>query len=104
MVNILNNILQNLIGMGDMTEQVIATDFLLAAKSGVKNYAAAISETATPEVREVLRRQLSDAIETHERISNYMIDKGYYNVYDPHQQLMVDLDSVETVMKLNQKL
>jgi similar to spore coat protein len=37
------SLIQNLIGMGNITEQVIATDFLLAAKAGVRNYSVAIS-------------------------------------------------------------
>lgn len=93
-------ILQNLMGMGDMTEQIIATDFLMAAKSGVWNYAVAISETATPEVREVLRRHLDNAIDTHEKILNFMVEKGYYNVYDPQEQLKMDITNADTVLSL----
>lgn len=99
----MNTLIQNLLGMADMTEQVIATDFLMAAKAGVRNYAAALSETVTPEVREVLKGQLFDAIQAHESISSYMIDKGYYHVYDPKKQLIVDLDTIEAVMNLEQK-
>lgn len=94
------NILQNLAGMKDMTEQVIATDFLIAAKSGVRNYAAAISEVATPEVREVLRKHLEAAIRTHENITRYMINRGYYHVHDPQEQLLIDMKAAETVMSL----
>lgn len=60
-------------GMGGMTDQVIATDFLISAKEGVRNYAVAITETATPELKAVLRAQLNDAIATHDKITAYMI-------------------------------
>lgn len=93
---------QDLAGMGDMTEQVIATDFLISAKAGVRNYAMAISETATPEVREVLRRHLDVAIDTHERITNYMMKKGYYHVTNPQEQLMVDTQAADTVLNIQQ--
>ncbi|MDS1030585.1 spore coat protein [Bacillota bacterium LX-D] len=96
------NIIQNLAGIGDLTEQVIATDFLISAKAGVRNYAAALSETATPEVREVLRRQLNAAIETHEKITNYMIDKGYYHVLNPQEQIQVDMKAADTVLNIQQ--
>ena len=96
------NILQNMAGMGDMTEQVIATDFLIAAKSGVKNYALALTEAASPEVRDVLRRQLNDAISTHERISNYVISKGYYHAYNPQEQIRIDMKAADTVLGLQQ--
>lgn len=95
--------MQNMAGMGNMTEQVIATDFLLAAKAGIKNYAAALSETATPEVRQTLRKQLDAAIETHEKITNYMIKQGYYNAYNPKEQIRMDMQAAETVMGLQQQ-
>ena len=44
-----------------MTDQVMATDFLISAKSAVQNYAVAITETASPEVKIILKNQLRDA-------------------------------------------
>lgn len=96
----MGNLIQNLAGMGDMTEQVIATDFLISAKAGVRNYAMAISETATPEVREVLRRHLNAAIDMHEKIANYMMSKGYYHVQDPQEQIKVDVKAADTVLSI----
>jgi spore coat protein CotF len=40
-------IVKNLTGMGGITEQVIATDCLMDAKAGKKNYAIALTETST---------------------------------------------------------
>ncbi|KNY29353.1 spore coat protein [Pseudobacteroides cellulosolvens] len=96
------NMIQNLAGMGDMTEQVIATDFLLATKSAIKGYAAALAETATPEVRDTLRRQMDVAIGTHERITNYMMNKGYYHAYNPNEQIKVDMKAADTVLNMQQ--
>ncbi|MCX7709385.1 MAG: spore coat protein [Clostridia bacterium] len=96
----MTNMLQNMAGMGNMTEQVIATDFLLATKQAVKNYAWALAETASPQVRDTLRRQLDVAIGTHERITNYMMDKGYYHAYNPQEQIRVDMKASENVMNL----
>ncbi len=93
-------IIQNMAGMGDMTEQVIATDLLLDTKTAIKNYAAAISETATPEVRNTLHKHLDDAISMQDRISTYMMNKGYYNAYDPQAQINMDRAASDTVMKL----
>jgi similar to spore coat protein len=97
---IMGNLLQNIVGMGDMTEQVIATDLLISAKAGVRNYAMAISETATPEVREVLRRHLDIAIGMHEKISNYMMKKGYYNANNPQEQIMIDMKAADVVLNI----
>lgn len=97
------NIIQNIAGMGDMTEQVIATDLLISSKNAIKNYASALAETTTPEVTNTLRRQLDDAINAHGRISTYMMNKGYYNAYEPQAQMSMDRQASDTVMNLNQQ-
>ncbi|MDQ0246294.1 hypothetical protein J2S09_003898 [Bacillus fengqiuensis] len=99
----MTNFLQNMAGMGGMTDQVIATDFLISAKSGVINTALAVTEAATPELRATLREQLSSAIDTHEKISNYMIAKGYYHPHHLDEQLQVDIDTTQTALNLSQQ-
>lgn len=93
-------IIQNIAGMADMTEQVIATDLLIASKSAIKNYAAAISEATTPEVTNTLRRQMDDAINAHGRISTYMMNKGYYNAFEPEVQMSMDRQTAEKVIQM----
>ena len=99
----MNQLIQNLMGMGGMTDQVIATDFLISAKAGVRNYAVAITEAGTPELKTALREQLNAAILTHEKITNYMISRGFYHPYDLSEQLQVDLTVGETAFNLAEK-
>lgn len=99
----MNQIIQNMMGMGGMTDQVIATDFLISVKSGIRNYAAAITEVATPELRDALREQLRMAIETHEKITNYMVARGYYHPHELSEQLQVDLTVTDTALNLAQQ-
>jgi similar to spore coat protein len=99
----MNTFLQNLTGMGGMTDQVIATDFLISAKSGVRNYAAAITEVATPELKAALKEQLRTAIETHEKICNYLIANGYYHPHELSKQMEVDFTASDTAINLAQK-
>ena len=99
----MNQLIQNLMGMGGMTDQVIATDFLISAKAGIRNYAVAITETGTPELKTSLREQLNTAIATHEKITNYMIARGFYHPHDLTEQLQVDLTITDTALKLAQK-
>jgi similar to spore coat protein len=99
----MNQLIQNLMGMAGMTDQVIATDFLISAKAGVRNYAVAITETGTPELKAALREQLNTAIATHEKITNYMIARGFYHPHDLSEQLQVDLTITDTALKLAQK-
>ncbi len=94
-------IIQNISGMGDMTEQVIATDLLISSKSAIKNYAAAISEVNSPQLTQTLRKQMDDAISLHQRISTYMMQKGYYNAYDPPAQMSIDREASDTVLNMD---
>lgn len=98
----MNQMMQNMTGMGAITEQVVATDFLITAKTGIKNIATALTETSTKEVRETLRQYLNDAIDTHEKISNYMISKGYYEPDNLSKQLQIDLSAAQTALNLQQ--
>jgi similar to spore coat protein len=96
----MNEFFQNLVGLGDITDQVIASDLLISAKSGIKNYAFAITETATPEVREALLQQLNAAIDQHGKISDYMITNGYYHPHNVREQLTVDHQTSETALNI----
>ncbi|PKF90130.1 spore coat protein [Bacillus sp. BA3] len=98
----MTNFLQNMAGMGGMTDQVIATDFLNSAKSGIRNTAFAITETASPELRAALRQQLRSAVETHGLISDYMVSKGYYHPQDIIEQTKVNLKAASTALNLSQ--
>ncbi|RHW42116.1 spore coat protein [Neobacillus notoginsengisoli] len=99
----MNQFIQKMVGMSGMTDQVIASDFLISTKSGVRNLAAIIAETATPELRAALKEQLKDAIRTHTAISDYMIAKGYYLPNDLNGQFSVDLNAAETAIQLGEK-
>ncbi|RDU35820.1 spore coat protein [Neobacillus piezotolerans] len=99
----MNQFIQNMVGMGGMTDQVIATDFLMSAKAGIRNYTIAITEAATPELRTVLREQLQAAIQTHENITSYMMSKGYYHPHNLSEQLQVDLTASQTATNLAQQ-
>ncbi|MFC4401996.1 spore coat protein [Gracilibacillus xinjiangensis] len=96
----MTNMLQKIAGMAGMTDQVIATDFLISTKTAVRNLTFALTESVTPDVREVLQKQLTYAMEAHEKISQYMMEKGYYNPSDIEEQLEVDLKASKAALKL----
>jgi len=99
----MTNILQNIAGMGGLTDQVIATDFLVTSKSGVRNLAFALTETASKELRDTLRQQLKVAVDTHEVISNYMVSKGFYHPIDLNEQTKINLTTANTALELASK-
>lgn len=96
----MNSLIEKITGLDKMSDQMIATDMLIAAKSGVQNYSIALTETTSPEVRKILRNQLDDAITIHEVISMFMVKRGYYFPYDMKQQYEVDMNTTDTTLKL----
>ena len=96
----MTNMIQKIAGLSGMTDQVIATDFLISAKSAVRNLTFALTESVTPEARDVLREQLNDAIEAHERISQYMIAKGYYHPSNLDEQMKIEEKASKAALKL----
>lgn len=100
----MNTLIEKLTGMDKMTDQVIATDFLIAVKSGIQNYAVAITETMSPALRTALIAQLNDMITTHEAISEYMMKKGFYHAYNMREQYEEDLKITDTALGLKEFL
>lgn len=96
----MNAILEYLTGMNKLTDQIIATDFLITAKNGVRNYAMALTDASSPEVSLELARQLEDAIDTHEQISTYMLDRGWYHPWHVEEQVRFDLQNVQTALNI----
>ncbi|QYR19419.1 spore coat protein [Paenibacillus sp. sptzw28] len=96
----MNTIIEQLMGVNKLTDQVIAMDFLISAKTGIRNYAFALTETATPEIKAVLRKQLDDAIDTHEQITAYMMRNEFYHPYDLNEQLRLDLSNIQAALSI----
>ena len=92
-------------GMPNLADSAFALDFLLATKNGIRNGAIALSETASPEARALLRRQLADTLTMHEEISQLMMTKGWLHPYQLNEQFQLDMVSSDTVVKIaNMKL
>ncbi|MBP1155606.1 MULTISPECIES: spore coat protein [unclassified Paenibacillus] len=96
----MNTILEHMTGLNTLTDQVVATDFLLAAKTGIKMYSLALTETTTPEIKTVLRKHLEEAIATHEQITNYMVQRGYYHPYNVNEQIQLDINNIQTALNV----
>ncbi|MFA7744148.1 spore coat protein [Salinicoccus roseus] len=88
---------------GEKRDELIATEMLVSAKAAVRTYAVALTEAASPEVRDVLKRQLTQAINQHARIADYMIENGMYHAHNVKDQLKNDKRKVKTVKKLTKK-
>ncbi|MFP7288288.1 spore coat protein [Shouchella clausii] len=93
-------LIERLTGLNTLTDQIIAADMLADAKNAVRTYAMALTESASPDIRTLLARQLEEAIDTHERLFQYMLSKGFYHAYNIEEQLRQDVSNIQTVLTL----
>ena len=93
--------IRNAEGMPKLVDLTMSLGFLLNAKSGVRNCAIALIEAATPEVRLFFEKQLDDAINMHEEISNLMIKKGWLHPINLDKQFQMDIESSQTATQIS---
>ena len=91
---------RNAEGMPKLVDATVAMDLLLSSKNGVRNYAFALTEVASPEVREILIQHLENAINMHEEISKMMIEKKWFHPFDLNEQFHMDLISSQTATEI----
>ncbi|MDM5292832.1 spore coat protein [Peribacillus simplex] len=76
----------------DEASAATAGELLGLAKTSIKNYVGAISETATPSLRKVFIKHLNGAIDIHFKIFNYLYERNLYPAYNLNQLLQNDVD------------
>jgi similar to spore coat protein len=91
---------RNAEGMPDLADSSFAMDFLLSVKNGIRNYGFAITETASPDLRGILTKQMEAAMDLHAEIADLMIKKGWLNPHDFKAQYEVDLKAAETAVQI----
>lgn len=101
-VNVLNNDYLdpiNALHMPELADTTFAMDFLVRAKEGVRNTAIALTETASPDLRVILRKQLMQGIAMHQEITDLMVSKKWFHPYELTDQYKLDqLSAKNTVM------
>jgi spore coat protein CotF len=89
----------NALNMPEMADMTFAMDFLIRAKEGVRNMAIALTETASPDARALLKNQLHQGLALHQDISELMIRKKWFHPYEVSEQYQLDqLSAKNTVM------
>ncbi|WP_088032386.1 spore coat protein [Evansella clarkii] len=96
----MGSILDKIANKDAITDEVIATDMLVTAKATVRSYAVAITETASPDVHKILKKQLDEAIETHHKIAMYMIENEMYHAYDIDEQIKHDQQKADMALDM----
>lgn len=83
-----------------LTEKDIALDLITSSKATITTLAKALTETTNPQLRETLKNQLTACVNSHYKLSDISISKGWYNAHeDPSTQLQQDLSSIASINK-----
>lgn len=83
-----------------LTEKDIALELISSSKAEITSLAKALTETTNPQLRETLKNQLTACVNSHYRLSDISINKGWYNTNgDPKDQLQQELSSIGSVTK-----
>lgn len=81
-----------------LSEKDIALDLITSSKATITTLAKTITETTNPELRETLRNQLTACVNSHYRLSDISINKGWYNAnQSPDTQLQQDLSAIGSI-------
>lgn len=82
----------------NLTDKDIALDLMADSKATIAVLAKALTETTNPQLRDTLRNQLTACVNSHYRLSDIAIGKGWYDAYtDPKQQLQQDLFTISMI-------
>ncbi|WP_147535520.1 spore coat protein [Bacillus marasmi] len=87
-------------GMPKMADSAFAMDFLLGIKTGIRYYAVTLTETASPELRQVLYKQMEQAIDLHTEVTELMLNKGWLYPNDVNKQIELDLKSADMAITI----
>ncbi|MDF2630527.1 MAG: spore coat protein [Symbiobacteriaceae bacterium] len=93
-------LIERLMGVDTLTDQVIAMDLLVSVKAGIQLYAVAATEAATSELKATFIKHLHETIDTHARVTDYMMERGFYRAYQIGEQLAVDRKTVQTALNI----
>lgn len=91
-------------GINQITDYVIAFDLLVDARAAVSSCVTGLMSAVSPEVRQILKKQLEQTVAFQEALSDYIIDRGWTKSGDLKEQLKADVQKVqETLDQLKSK-
>lgn len=95
----------NSLHVPELADTTFAMDFLIRAKEAVRNTAVALTETSSPDLRAMLRKQLTQSIAMHQEITELMVEKKWFHPHDLKEQYKLDqLSANNTIMVGNMNL
>jgi similar to spore coat protein len=81
-----------------LTDKDIAFDMLKDSKFGISSLAKTSVEAVNPRLRDMLDSQLATSVKEHHRLSDMMINKGWYPAFSsPEAQLRHDAGQIQDI-------
>ncbi|WP_160690677.1 spore coat protein [Clostridium sp. C2-6-12] len=81
-----------------LTEKDIALDLMTSSKSEITTLTKVLTETTNSELRNTLMNELTACVNSHHRLSDISINKGWYNAHEtPDKQLQQDLSCINEI-------
>lgn len=90
----------NSLNIPELADTTFAMDFLLRAKEGVRNMAAAFTEASSPDVRSLLRKHLFEGIAMHHEITELMVSKKWFHPHGLSEQYQLDQLSAKNMIMI----
>lgn len=87
-------------GMPNQVDSAIALDFLINVKTGIRNIAITLTETTSPDLRAILKKQLKAGIQLQTELYQLMMEKEWFYPYDMPKQFELDLQSSELAVRI----
>ncbi|RUL48678.1 MULTISPECIES: spore coat protein [Lysinibacillus] len=90
----------NSINMPELTDSGVALELLLSLKTGVRTLSIALTETASPALRKILRTQLDVLLDLYFETSELMMKKEWLKPYELSHQKEMDIKSAGNAISI----
>lgn len=90
----------NSVNMPELTDSGVALEFLLTTKTGIRTISIALTETASPVLRKLMKTQLDVMFDLYEEICELMEKKEWIKPYDLESQKDLDIKSAENAISI----
>nr|WP_106779102.1 spore coat protein [Lysinibacillus timonensis] len=90
----------NSVNMPELTDSGVALEFLLTTKTGIRTISIALTETASPVLRKLMKTQLDVMIDLYDEICELMMKKDWLKPYDLESQKELDIKSAENAVSI----
>ncbi|GIQ68734.1 spore coat protein [Xylanibacillus composti] len=88
--------------MPELADMTFAMDLMMRAKEGVRNMAIALTETASTELRSVLRKQLRQGIAMHQEVTELMMRKKWFHPHELQEQYKLDQLAAKNTLMISE--